>query len=83
MRRSRQRLIGITRYKATQTGIKTRFMTAFDLLLTLTTAHAQYSFKTVMHRAIRTYRLLIIDEIGYLPTNREQANLLFQMIAAL
>jgi DNA replication protein DnaC len=36
-----------------------------------------------MHRAIRTYRLLIIDEIGYLPTNREQANLLFQMIAAL
>lgn len=44
-------------YKATQAGIKTRFMTASDLLLTLTTAHAQNSLKTVMHRAIKTYRL--------------------------
>lgn len=70
-------------YKATQAGIKTRFMTASDLLLTLTTAHAQNSLKTVMHRAIKTYRLLIIDEIGYLPMNREQANLFFQVIAAL
>jgi DNA replication protein DnaC len=70
-------------YKATQAGIKTRFMTASDLLLTLTTAHAQNSLKTVMHRAIKAYRLLIIDEIGYLPMNREQANLFFQVIAAL
>ena len=70
-------------YKATQAGVKTRFMTASDLLLTLTTAHAQNNLKTVMHRAIKTYRLLIIDEIGYLPMNREQANLFFQVIAAL
>lgn len=70
-------------YKATQAGIKTRFMTASDLLLTLTTAHAQNSLKTVMHRAIKAYRLLIIDEIGYLPMSREQANLFFQVIAAL
>jgi DNA replication protein DnaC len=70
-------------YKATQAGIKTRFMTASDLLLTLTTAHAQNSLKAVMHRTIKTYRLLIIDEIGYLPMNREQANLFFQVIAAL
>lgn len=70
-------------YKATQAGIKTRFVTAADLLLTLTTAHAQNSLKTVMHRAIKTHRLLIIDEIGYLPMNREQANLFFQVIAAL
>ena len=27
------------------------------------------------------YRLLIIDEIGYLPLSRDQANLLFQVIA--
>lgn len=70
-------------YRATQAGIKTRFMTASDLLLTLSTAHAQNSLKTVMHRAIKAYRLLIIDEIGYLPMNREQANLFFQVIAAL
>ena len=36
----------------------------------------------VMQRAINSYRLLIIDEIGYLPMNREQANLFFQVIAA-
>jgi DNA replication protein DnaC len=70
-------------YKATQAGIKTRFITAADLLLALTTAHLQNNLKTVMHRTIKAYRLLIIDEIGYLPMNREQANLFFQVIAAL
>lgn len=70
-------------YKAAQSGIKTRFTTAADLLLTLTTAMRQNTLKEVMHRAIRAYRLLIIDEIGYLPMNREQANLFFQVIAAL
>jgi DNA replication protein DnaC len=34
-----------------------------------------------MQRAIRAYRRLIIDEIGYLPMNRDQANLFFQVIA--
>lgn len=58
-------------------------MTAADLLLTLSTAHRQNKLKEVMQRAIKTYRLLIIDEIGYLPMNRDQANLFFQVIAAL
>jgi len=70
-------------YRATQAGIKTRFMSAADLLLLLTTAHQQNNLKLVMQRAIKAYRLLIIDEIGYLPMNREQANLFFQVIAAL
>jgi len=70
-------------YKATQAGIKTRFMTAADLLLMLTTAHRQNQLKEVMQRAIKACRLLIIDEIGYLPMNRDQANRFFQVIAAL
>lgn len=70
-------------YRAAQAGIKIRYLTAADLLLTLSAAHQQNSLKTVMHRAIKAYRLLIIDEIGYLPMNREQANLFFQVIAAL
>ncbi|QFY41458.1 AAA family ATPase [Candidatus Methylospira mobilis] len=69
-------------YKAAQAGVKTRFTTAADLLLTLVAAHTQNQLKAVMHRAINAYRLLIIDEIGYLPMNREQANLFFQVIAA-
>ena len=39
--------------------------------------------REIVKRAIKTYRLLIIDEIGYLPMNREPANLFFQAIAAL
>jgi DNA replication protein DnaC len=70
-------------YRAAQAGVKTRFMTAADLLLLLTTAHVQNNLKAVMHRAVKSYRLLIIDEIGYLPMSREQANLFFQVIAAL
>ena len=34
-----------------------------------------------MHRAVNAYKLLIIDEIGYLPMSREQANLFFQIVA--
>lgn len=69
-------------YRAAQAGIKTRFTTAADLLMSLSVAHAQNQLKTVMHRAVNAYRLLIIDEIGYLPMSREQANLFFQVIAS-
>jgi IstB-like ATP binding protein len=34
-----------------------------------------------MHRAVNAYKLLVIDEIGYLPMSREQANLFFQVVA--
>ena len=33
-----------------------------------------------MHRAVNAYKLLILDEIGYLPMTREQANLFFQVV---
>ena len=69
-------------YRAAQAGIKTRFTTAADLLMTLSVAHAQNQLKDVLRRAINGYRLMIIDEIGYLPMSREQANLFFQVIAA-
>ena len=34
-----------------------------------------------MHRTVAMPKLLIIDEIGYLPFGREQANLFFQVVA--
>ena len=68
-------------YRAAQAGVKTRFTSAAELLLTLSAAHAQNRLKTLMRRSVAAYRLLIIDEIGYLPMNREQANLFFQVIA--
>lgn len=70
-------------YRATMAGIKTRFITAADLMLLLSTAYQQNTLKTTMYRAVKLYRLFIIDEIGYVPMNREHANLFFQVIAAL
>ena len=68
-------------YLATQAGIKTRFVTAADLVLLLEVAQRQGRLKEALHRAVSMYRLLIIDEIGYLPLSRDQANLLFQVVA--
>lgn len=56
--------------------------TAANLMPTLTTAHTQNNLKVAMHRAIKAYRLSIIDVIGYLAMNREQAKLFFAVIAA-
>lgn len=68
-------------YSATQAGIKTRFTSAADLVLQLETAQRQGRLKEVLHRAVSLYRLLVIDEIGYLPLTQNQANLLFQVVS--
>jgi DNA replication protein DnaC len=68
-------------YLATQRGWKVRFTTAADLVLALEAAQRQGRIKEAMQRTVNTYKLLIIDEIGYLPLAREQANLFFQVVA--
>jgi DNA replication protein DnaC len=68
-------------YRATQAGLKVRFITAADLLLQLAAAQRQERLKEYFNRAVMAPRLLIIDEIGYLPFGREEANLFFQVIA--
>lgn len=68
-------------YLATQAGIKTKFISAADLMLQLETAQRQGKYKSVLQRVINHPRLLIIDEVGYLPFSREQANNFFQTIA--
>ena len=68
-------------YQAVQAGIKTRFISASDLILQLTIAQRQDKYKQVMQRAVLAPRLLIIDEIGYLPFNAQEAKLLFEVIA--
>nr|AVI43719.1 transposase/IS protein [Klebsiella pneumoniae] len=61
--------------------VKTRFITAADLMLQLSTAQRQGRLKEYFNRAILGPRLLVIDEIGYLPFGREEANLFFQVVA--
>lgn len=68
-------------YLATQRGWKVRFTTAADLVLLLATAQRQGRWTEVLHRLVNVHKLLIIDEIGYLPMGREEANLFFQVIA--
>ena len=68
-------------YLAAQRAMKVRFTTAADLVLMLETAQRQGKLKEAMHRAVNVYKLLIVDEIGYLPLAREQANLFFQVVA--
>ncbi|RBJ21948.1 ATP-binding protein, partial [Escherichia coli] len=54
-------------YEAVRAGIKVRFTTAADLLLQLSTVQRQGRYKTTLQRGVMAPRLLIIDEIGYLP----------------
>ncbi len=68
-------------YLATQRMVKTRFVAASDLMLQLSAAHRQGKLTDFIRRTIMAPRLLIIDEIGYLPFGREEANHFFQVIA--
>ena len=68
-------------YLATQRLIKTRFVPASDLMLQLATAHRQGRLDEFIKRHVMAPKLLIIDEIGYLPFGREEANHFFQVIA--
>jgi DNA replication protein DnaC len=66
---------------ATHRGWKVRFTSAADLAIALEAAKRQGRMKEIMHRTVAMPKLLIIDEIGYLPFGREQANLFFQVVA--
>jgi len=68
-------------YRAVMAGVKTRFLTAADLMMQLATAHKQDRLQQYFNRAIIGPRLLVIDEIGYLPFGREEANLFFNVVA--
>lgn len=68
-------------YEACQRGITTRFATAMDIINQLTAAMADGSFLKALKRFTRP-RVLLIDELGYLPVSREGVELLFQIISA-
>lgn len=68
-------------YLAIQQNIKVRFLTAADLMLQLATAKKQGRLDNYLKRSVMAPRLLIIDEMGYLPFGREEANLFFNVIA--
>jgi DNA replication protein DnaC len=68
-------------YLATQSGTKVRFITAADLVMQLEKAQQRGQLDRFMRRSLLSPSILIIDEVGYLPLQGNQANLFFQVIA--
>jgi len=66
--------------KAIEAGYRVLFTTASNLIAVLTKAHAEGRLDEKL-KVYTTPRLLIIDEIGYLPIDRQGANLFFQLIS--
>jgi DNA replication protein DnaC len=66
--------------KAIEAGYRVLFTTAAHLIATLTKAHAEGRLDEKL-KVFTTPRLLIVDEIGYLPIDRQGANLFFQLIS--
>ncbi|GHC38851.1 IS21-like element helper ATPase IstB [Aidingimonas halophila] len=67
--------------RATEKGYKVRFLTAADLVLQLEKARREGRLDQYLKRGILGPSLLVLDEIGYLPLKKDQADLFFQVIA--
>jgi DNA replication protein DnaC len=61
-------------------GYSVLFTTAVDIINTLSAAQASGSLKREMAKYLKP-RLLIIDELGYLPIDKQGADALFQIIS--
>jgi DNA replication protein DnaC len=68
-------------YLAVMRAIKVKFITANDLMLQLANAKKQDRLDDYLKRSIMSPKLLVIDEIGYLPFGRTEANLFFNVVA--
>ncbi|ABR47260.1 IstB domain protein ATP-binding protein [Alkaliphilus metalliredigens QYMF] len=69
-------------YKAVEMGYKVSFTTMDNLMHCLKTQEISRKSKGKINNVLSS-SLLIIDELGYLPISREEANLFFQLISAL
>lgn len=67
--------------KAAQAGYTVLFDTATGWVARLAAAHAAGRLDVELKR-LRRYRLLLIDEVGYLPFDADAANLFFQLVAS-
>jgi len=66
--------------KACALGYRASFTTAAGLLATLTKAHTEGRLEERLKLLVQP-KLLIVDEIGYLPIDRGGANLFFQLVS--
>jgi DNA replication protein DnaC len=66
--------------RACAQGYRTMFLTASGLIASLTRAHQENRLEEKLKLLVQP-RLLILDEIGYLPLERLGANLFFQLVS--
>lgn len=66
--------------EAAKKRISTYFISCHDLITKLSSAFSENRLKNSL-KTFNKYKLLIIDEIGYLPVDKNGANLFFQLIA--
>ena len=66
--------------EAAKTRVSTYFISCNDLILQLKRAHLENRLEQRI-KFFSKYKLLIIDEVGFLPLDIESSNLLFQLIA--
>jgi DNA replication protein DnaC len=66
--------------KACEQGVRTLFTTAAGLIATLGKALAENRLDERL-KLLRQPQLLVIDEIGYIPIDRQGANLFFQLVS--
>jgi DNA replication protein DnaC len=66
--------------KACALGYRTTFATASGLVASLTRAHQENRLEEKLKQLVQP-KLLILDEIGYLPLDRLGANLFFQLVS--
>jgi DNA replication protein DnaC len=67
-------------YAACQKGTKALFVTAADLINSLYASLADHSLEKQL-KAYTTPKLLVIDEVGFLPFDQKGADLFFQVIS--
>ncbi|RUQ02829.1 AAA family ATPase, partial [Microbacterium sp. HSID17254] len=67
--------------KATHAGYSVLFDTASNWITRLSAAHQSGRLEAELEK-IRRYKLIIIDEVGYIPFDQDAANLFFQLIAS-
>lgn len=66
--------------KAAQSRYSTYFISCHDLIMKLNKAHLENRLEAQLRHYLK-YKVLVIDEIGYLPVDKQGANLFFQLIA--
>ena len=67
--------------KAAHAGYSVLFDTASNWIVRLAGAHHAGQLEAELKK-IRRYKLIIIDEVGYIPFDQDAANLFFQLIAS-